>query len=227
MSQKVLVVDDDDDLRNMLESVLKGDGYFIDWAEDMDAALKLMASSDYDIMLLDKNIPGINGNPEGGIDLLRHVRSLSLSSEVIMMTGHPTIETAMEAMKLGAFDYIHKPFSLKDLRLKIRRLSQYRKFVNPEHTIGFYRGLQSKMLDLIERVSRMSDNELERALLSLNDEIDKLFAILKESERIILAEREALSHIATLAERLKISLQKTDSNYDLADKISRLSNERI
>lgn len=227
MPQKVLVVDDNDDLRTMLESVLIADGYLIDLAEGMDTALKLMASCDYDVMLIDKNIPGINGNPEGGIDLLRHVRSLSLSAEVIMMTGHPTVETAMEAMKLGAFDYIHKPFSLKDLRLKMRRLSQYRNFLNPDYTIGFYRRLQAKMLELIERLSKMSDNELEQALLSLNDEIDKVFANLKENERIILAEREALSRIADLAERLKMNMQKTDDNYELVDKISRLSNERI
>jgi hypothetical protein len=73
----------------------------------------------------------------------------------------------------------------------------------------------------------MSDQELEQALLSLNDEIDKLFALLKESEKIILAEREALSHIGSLAERLKGSLQKKDEQYDLVDKISRLSNNRV
>ncbi|MDR3569595.1 MAG: response regulator [Syntrophobacteraceae bacterium] len=227
MTQKILIVDDDEDLRTMLESILMADGYGVDLAPDLDGAFKLMASGDYEIMLLDKNIPGIDGNPLGGIDLLKHVRSLCLPSEVIMMTGDPTVETAIEAMKLGAFDYIIKPFSLKDLRLKIRRLSQYRNFVNPEYTIGFYRRFQRKLLDVVERVSKMSDRELELALLSLNDEIDKLFSLLKESERIILAEREALSHIGSLAESLKGSLQTKDARYELVDKISRLSNNRV
>ena len=227
MSQKILLVDDDEDLRTMLESILQADGYAVDSAQDLDSAFKLMASGDYEIMLLDKNLPGINGNPQGGIDLLKHVRSLSLPSEVIMMTGDPTIDTAIEAMKLGAFDYIIKPFSLKDLRLKIRRLSQYRNFLNPEHTIGFYRRLQKKMLDLVERSSKMSDNELKQALLALNDEIDRLFALLKESEKVILAEREALSHIGSLAERLKESIQNKDETYEIVDKISRLSGNRV
>ncbi|MDR3555698.1 MAG: response regulator [Syntrophobacteraceae bacterium] len=227
MTLRILLVDDDEDLRTMLESILKADGYGVEAAGDLETAFKLMASGDYEIMLLDKNIPGINGNPEGGIDLLKHVRSLGLPSEVIMMTGAPTVETAIEAMKLGAFDYITKPFSLKDLRLKIRRLSQYRNFLNPEYTIGFYRRLQSKMLEVVERVSKMSDQGLDQALVSLNDEVDKLFALLRESERIILAEREALSHIATLSERLKAGLEKKDENYHLADKISRLSNQRV
>ena len=227
MSQKILLVDDDEDLRTMLESILKADGYGVDSAHDLDSAFKLMGSGDYEIMLLDKNIPGINGNAQGGLDLLKQVRSLGLPSEVIMMTGDPTVETAIEAMKLGAFDYISKPFSLKDLRLKIRRLTQYRNFVNPDYTIGFYRRLQRKMIDVIDRVSQMSDHGLDQALASLNDEIDKLFALLKESERIILVEREALSHIATLSETLKMGLQKKDKNYELADKISRLSNNRV
>ena len=134
MPHKILLVDDDLDLSTMLESVLKADEYEVDSAQELDTAFKLIASGEYEIMLLDKNIPGINGNSEGGLDLLKHVRSLGLPSEVIMMTGDPTVETAIEAMKLGAFDCISKPFSLKELRLKIRRLLQYRNFVNPEYT---------------------------------------------------------------------------------------------
>jgi DNA-binding NtrC family response regulator len=227
MIKKVLIVDDDEDLRSMLESILKADGYEVDSAQDFDGAFKLMASGDYEIILLDKNITGINANPQGGIDLLKHVRSLSLPTEVIMMTGDPTVETAIQAMKLGAFDYIVKPFSLKDLRIKIRRLSQYRNFINPDYTIGFYRRLQRKMLDVFERVSKMSDLGLDQALLALNDEIDKLFSLLKDSERVILAEREALSQIAGISERLKSGLQEDDENYHLADTISQLSNTRI
>jgi DNA-binding response OmpR family regulator len=226
MAGKILLVDDDKDMRNMLDSVLKVDGYSIDAADGVNAALKLMESTDYDIMLIDKNMPGIDGSREGGLDLLRHVRSQYLSSEVIMMTGYPTLETAIEALKLGAFDYIPKPFSLESLRLKISRLLKYRSFINPDHAIGIYRGIRGKMLDLIENGSGMSHDEMERVLLSLNDEIDKLFAILKESERIILAERESLALIAVLAEQWKMNLPEVD-NSNLVEEISRLSNKRL
>jgi DNA-binding NtrC family response regulator len=227
MAGKILVVDDDKDVRNMLDTFLRADGYSIDTAEGVDSALGLMKSNDYDIMLIDKNMPGTDGNREGGIDLLRHVRSQSLSSEVIMMTGYPTIETAIEALKLGAFDYIRKPFSLNNLRLKMKRLLTYRGFVNPDFAIGAYRCLRGKMVELIVNRAGMSDNELEQALLFVSDEMDKLFANLKESERIILIERESLSHIAILAERLKMSLPEVGNNYDLVEEISRLSNERL
>jgi DNA-binding response OmpR family regulator len=227
MPTKILLVEDDNDVRYMLKTALEADEYCIDTAEGLDAALKLIASNDYDIILLDKNMPGIDGNREGGIDLLRHVRSQSLSSEVIMMTGHPSVESAIEAMKLGAFDYIAKPFSLVDIRSKIRRLSEYRSFINPDYAIGLYRRVQRKMLELIEQGTRMPDDKLRGALLSVNDEIDELFSTLKASERLILAERESLSHISSLAEQLKVDLRETDDNYELVDKICRFSNERL
>ncbi len=227
MAGKILLVEDDNDLRNMLYAFLEDHGYSIDAAEGVNAALKLMESNDYDIMLLDKNMDGIDGNREGGLDLLRHVRSQSMSSEVIMMTGDPTVETAIEALRLGAFDYIPKPFSLEYLRLKVSRLLKYRSLINPDYAIGIYRGVREKMFGLIENGSRMSHNELERALLSINDEIDKLFAILKESERIMLSERESLALIAILAEQLKTNLPEEDSNSNLVEDISRLSNERL
>jgi hypothetical protein len=73
----------------------------------------------------------------------------------------------------------------------------------------------------------MSHDELEKALLSLNAEIDTLFAILKESEKIMLSEREALALIAILAEELKMNLPEVDSNLNLVEEISRLSNKRL
>jgi DNA-binding response OmpR family regulator len=225
MAGKILLVEDDNDLRNMLDAFLGAHGYSIDAVEGVNAALELIESNDYDIVLIDKNMKGFDGNREGGLDLLRHVRSKSLPSEVIMMTGDPTVETAIEALRLGAFDYIPKPFSLEYLRLKISRLFQYRSFINPDYAIGVYRGVRGKMLGLIESGSLMSHDELEQALLSLNDEIDKLFTILKESERIMLSERESLAHIAILAEQLKMNLPEVDSN--LVEEISRLSDKRL
>jgi DNA-binding NtrC family response regulator len=211
----------------MLDAFLKEDGHGIDMADGLNAAMELVASNEYDIMLIDKNMPGIGGNREGGLDLLRHVRSQSLPSEVIMMTGHPTIETAIQALKLGAFDYLPKPFSLHSLRLKIKRLLTYRSFVNPEYAIGVYRSFRAKMVELIDNRPAMSGNELEQALLYVSDEMDKFFETFKECERMILTERESLAHIAALAEQLKMNLSETSDNYALADEISRLSDNRL
>lgn len=227
MAGKILLVDDDKDVRDMLDAFLKADGYSIDTADGVSPAIKLIDSNDYDIMLIDKNMPGIDGNREGGIDLLRQVRSRSLSAEVIMMTGYPTIETAIEALKLGAFDYIPKPFSLNNLRLKIKRLLTYRSFINPDYAIGVYRSVRGKMVELIDNRAGMSDDELEQSLLTVSDEIDKFFASFKECERIILTERESLAHIAVLAEQLKMNIPVMNESYELVEEISRLSDNRL
>jgi hypothetical protein len=73
----------------------------------------------------------------------------------------------------------------------------------------------------------MSDNELEQTLLSVNDEIDKLFASFKECERIILTERESLAHIGVLAEQLKMNIPSMNDSYELVEEISRLSENRL
>ncbi len=227
MAGKILLVDDDNDVRNMLDIFLQSDGHSIDAADGVSAALELIEANDYDVMLIDKNMPGLDGNREGGLDLLRLVRSRPSSSEVIMMTGYPSIETVTEALKLGAFDYISKPFSLESLRLKINRLMQYNSFINPEYAIGAYRRVREKMLDLIENKAGSPDGELEQTLMSVGDEIDKLFAALKQCEKMVLSERESLAHIAVLAEQLKANLPAEKESYELVQQISRLAENRL
>jgi DNA-binding NtrC family response regulator len=122
MSEKILVVDDEQLILELLESFLKGEGFIIHKSDGVTAALESMKSHDYDLMLIDKNMPGVDGGKEGGLDLLRFVSSRSMSAKVIIMTGNPTDESLVEAMKLGAVDYIQKPFSLDQLRSKIKTI---------------------------------------------------------------------------------------------------------
>lgn len=124
MAERILVVDDDESMRKMLEAFLTMEGYRVETAEGLRAAVEAMESNEYHIMLIDKNMPGINGNGEGGIDLLRHVRSTRPSSAVIMMSGNPTADTTAKAMELGVAWFMSKPFSLMDLGRKIKILLQ-------------------------------------------------------------------------------------------------------
>jgi DNA-binding NarL/FixJ family response regulator len=129
MAEKILVVDDEYAVRKMLAKFLKGDGYSVDTSKTVIAAVKLMERNIYDIMLIYKNMPGTDGNPEAVLDLLRHVKSHSPSTDIIIITRYPNAETTWDAMHLGSFDYIVKPFHMEDLRLKISKLSKYRSFV--------------------------------------------------------------------------------------------------
>ncbi|MEO8650254.1 MAG: sigma-54 dependent transcriptional regulator [Acidobacteriota bacterium] len=108
---KLLVVDDEKNLRLVIEKELARQGHEVDTAADGEAAWEMIEACDYDVLLCDINMPRLDG-----IQLLRRVRDKSVNQpEVIMLTGQGTVETAIEAMKLGAYDYLTKPYRIKEL----------------------------------------------------------------------------------------------------------------
>lgn len=111
---KVLVVEDEKAMRNLLESELSRSGYQMTVAVDGQEGLAKYAEEAFNVVLLDVKMPGMNG-----VEVLRHMRNLSNLPEIIMFTGHGEIETAVECIKLGAYDYITKPVKLDELELVI------------------------------------------------------------------------------------------------------------
>ena len=97
----ILIVDDEESIRSSLEGILKDEGYTISQASDGDEALALLNQRVPDVVLLDVWLPGLNG-----IQALQAVRKQQADLEVIMMSGHANIETAVKATKLGAIDFI-------------------------------------------------------------------------------------------------------------------------
>ena len=111
--RKVLIVDDDKSVRDFLERFLKQKGYL--WVQSVKAgqeALDIIKKEDIKLVLLDIKLPGMDG-----IEVLRKIKELKKDTEVIMITGFPEEATAKEALKLGAYDYIMKPFDLAYLEL--------------------------------------------------------------------------------------------------------------
>jgi two-component system, NtrC family, response regulator AtoC len=108
---KILVADDDSNLRKVLVSELIEEGFKVDAAESGTNAVTLLESDEYDVLLLDLTMPGL-----GGMEVLKKIKTLDLPTEVVILTGNATISTAVEAMKLGAYDYLTKPFKLVELR---------------------------------------------------------------------------------------------------------------
>jgi DNA-binding response OmpR family regulator len=118
MSQtRILFVDDDADLRGIVKDQLTALGYVLDEAEDGDTAVKKLEGGGYDLMLLDINMPG-----KSGIDVLKVIKDKNLKTKVIMLTGRVGFNVATESLKLGAFDYITKPFNLDYLLFSIKRV---------------------------------------------------------------------------------------------------------
>jgi DNA-binding NtrC family response regulator len=227
MDEKILVVDNEEDIRNVVADTLETFGFHTERADGVQRALELMKSDEYDIIVADKNMPDLDGSTEGGMSLLRYARKYLPMTEFIMMTGYATVETATEAMKLGAFDYIAKPFSMSDLKEKIDRIVEYKKFLNSENNIRIYKTLHSELLSLLENRDNLLEETLHDRLRSLGTKIDKLFGAQKEWERIILAQSESLARIAGYAEQLKEMLAQSDSFYQLVEKICEESTRRI
>lgn len=108
---KLLVVDDEKNLRLVVQKEMARQGHDVECAEDGEAAWALLEEQDFDVLLCDINMPRLDG-----IELLRRTRERSQNPpEVIMLTGQATVESAIEAMKLGAYDYLTKPYRIGEL----------------------------------------------------------------------------------------------------------------
>jgi DNA-binding NtrC family response regulator len=112
----VLIVDDDDAFRNVLAGELQRMGFRVTAAASAAEAMRQVAEREPDVALLDLRLPDMSG-----LDVLKHIREKSPATDVIMLTGHGTIDTAIESIRMGAFDYIAKPCPLDELDVRIRR----------------------------------------------------------------------------------------------------------
>src|SRR3989337_3575900 len=116
MDKDILVVDDDKVVLGAVCKALRPDNYAIDTAQSADEALKLLSESSYRLVITDLMMPGMDG-----LELLQRIRDLGAKSETIMITGYPTIQTALRAKRLGAFEYVTKPFTRQELRSVVVR----------------------------------------------------------------------------------------------------------
>lgn len=117
---KLLVVDDENNLRLVVQKELSRLGHTVDTASDGEKAWQELEQQDYDVLLCDINMPRLDG-----ISLLRRLREKRQNPpEVIMLTGHATVETAIEAMKLGAYDYLTKPYRITELAALVTQASE-------------------------------------------------------------------------------------------------------
>ncbi len=103
----ILVVDDENTIRFCLKEALEAEGYKVYTEENGENSLKLIKKVIPDLIVLDLKMPGMNG-----VDLLREIKSHDQDILVILLTGHASVDSAVNAMKAGAFDYLEKPFKM-------------------------------------------------------------------------------------------------------------------
>ncbi len=120
---KLLVVDDENNLRLVVQKEMTRQGHEVETASDGEAAWELLEKQDFDVLLCDINMPRLDG-----IELLRRLREKSQNPpEVIMLTGQATVESAIEAMKLGAYDYLTKPYRITELSALVSQAHEKQK----------------------------------------------------------------------------------------------------
>jgi len=115
----LLVVDDEDNIRHMLSLLLSKEGYAVETASDGAQAYEKIAAGEYDIVLCDVRMPELTG-----IELLEKLQANDISTTVIVMSAYGSIETAIEAMKAGAYDYLSKPFKRDEVLLTLRKVEE-------------------------------------------------------------------------------------------------------
>ncbi|MGH9967510.1 MAG: sigma-54-dependent transcriptional regulator [Pyrinomonadaceae bacterium] len=119
---RILIAEDEVNLRLVLQKELERLGYRVQAAPDGEAALRKLEESNVDVLLCDINMPRIDG-----MEVLRRVYERPNPPEVIMLTGQATVETAIEAMKLGAYDYLTKPYTITELDVRVKQAAEKRR----------------------------------------------------------------------------------------------------
>jgi len=122
---KILLVDDEASILSVLSVLLKAEGYEVVPVDNGEKAMELIKSTPFDLMISD-----IRMRPVDGITLLKSARELRPAMSVLMITGYGTIETAVESLKYGAFDYITKPFKVDELLITVQRAIEYNKTIS-------------------------------------------------------------------------------------------------
>lgn len=157
----ILIIDDEESIRDSMSQVLHKEGYKVKAAVEGKEGLRLFSNETFQVVFLDLKLPGIRG-----MDILSRIKETSPETPVIVITGYASIESAVEAMKRGAFDYMVKPFTPEELRVITKRALDSRKIlyeniylrreleakIEFEMVVGKSKAM-NKVLDIVRRVS--------------------------------------------------------------------------
>jgi DNA-binding NtrC family response regulator len=162
LKTRLLVVDDEQSIRRLCMTIGNTLGFACAEAESAEAALALLDREIPDLVLTDLKLPTLSG-----VELLRQIKTLLPRTEIAIMTGHGSIESAVDAMKLGAYDYIEKPFRVEKMRLLLQRMAEkvrlvtenafLRERVSTEENLDGIIGTSANIQDVLRMISRLKD----------------------------------------------------------------------
>ena len=129
--KRILIVDDDDEIRELLEFDIRSSGYFVDTAKDGLEGLNKALNNSYDLILLDVMMPKMNG-----FNVCKNIRNAKLSIPILMLTAKGTIEDKTSGFDCGADDYLGKPFDIQEVLLRIRVLLRRNQINSPQNSLS-------------------------------------------------------------------------------------------
>lgn len=186
---KILIVDDEENVRFFLQEALERDGHQVIAVENGETALKRLESDEFDLALIDLKLPGI-----GGMQVLAALRQASPDTIVIMLTAYASLETAVEALRQGAHDYLFKPCQTLELRESVRAGLQkrYREIRQRECLSQLERALRSNLDELHATVA---EGKLPASRSTITEsEIEQGQRFLKQGDLIV----DLTRHVITL-----------------------------
>jgi len=171
MNKKILVVDDEEIQTNIIADILEKESYIVKKAYSAEEAIKMISKTDFSVLLVDLMMPGM-----GGMGLLKTVKEKNIGANLIIMTAYGTIETAVTAMKDGAFDYITKPFSTDELLINIekavRAYNLYKQNVHLKEELEYIYeekklvGSSKAVKTIYELIKKVSANDTANVLIT-------------------------------------------------------------
>ncbi|MFV0378300.1 MAG: sigma-54-dependent transcriptional regulator [Mangrovibacterium sp.] len=149
---RILVIDDERSIRNTLKDILEYEKYQVDLADEGPAGLELLKKNEYDIVLCDIKMPGMDG-----IEVLEKIQSEGIDTPVVMISGHGNIDTAVESIKKGAFDFIEKPLDLNRLLITIRNATDKSNLMTETKTLKKKVGKKYEIVGNSEAIRKIID----------------------------------------------------------------------
>jgi len=156
VKERILVVDDEEETRSVCKRVLTKEAYFVQVVESGDKGLDTIQRENFNLALIDLKMPGMDG-----IELLKQIRTNYKDTEVIVVTGHASVQSAIEAMRLGAYDYVTKPFDVSELSWTVKSCLEKKSSEKEE--------IRRKEIAILRQLNRIitASDELNRKLEQL------------------------------------------------------------
>lgn len=165
----ILVVDDDPVIRRLLEQRLQNEGFVVEVAEDGYAAEKTLGQKHFDVVLTDLMMPG----EIGGIEVLEIAKNINSATEVLLITAHSSVHTAVQAMKKGASDYLEKPINFDELFLRLDKIANVQTILKNAQDLQF-------AMNTTESAASVTIQDLEIQVSAQRQTLDRLETVLRD-----------------------------------------------